>query len=82
LYALAYANSGPLLLFRILKFFYDEDIESRMLQITRIRKIAQGRSGTTGRYTKNGIRKTPTGYRGFLLSISFRAGLDVHPKYE
>jgi len=34
---------GPLLLCGILEFSYDEVIESRMLQTTRIRKIAPGR---------------------------------------
>jgi hypothetical protein len=49
------------------EFFYDEDIESRMLQITRIRKIAQGRSGTTGVIPHSPIQKTLAGCRVFLL---------------
>ena len=36
MYALAYVNSGPLLLFGIQEFFYDGYIESRMLQIIKI----------------------------------------------
>jgi hypothetical protein len=47
LYALAYVNSSSFLLFGLLEFSYDEYIESRTLQIARIRKIAHGSAGTT-----------------------------------
>ena len=43
LYAQAHINLGPLLLCGILEFSYDEVIENRMFQTTRIRKIAPGR---------------------------------------
>ncbi|PPC56064.1 hypothetical protein AbaMCR56_15775 [Acinetobacter baumannii] len=53
LYALAYVNSGSLLLVGILEFFYDEYIESRMLQI--IRKSHKDRQVRQELYQANQI---------------------------
>jgi hypothetical protein len=71
LYAYAHTNLGPLLLSGILEFPYDEYIESRMLQITRIRKIAHGSAGTTGVIPSEPNMKNPGRMPGFFIAYNF-----------
>jgi hypothetical protein len=67
LYALAYINSGPLLLSGILGFSYDGYIKSRMLQITRIRK-SHRISRYDRSYTKRTHTKNPGRMPGFFIA--------------
>jgi hypothetical protein len=69
LYALAHINLGPLLLSAILEFSYDEVIESRMLQTTRIRKIAPGREVRQESYLATQYEKPRQDAGVFLLTI-------------
>jgi hypothetical protein len=71
LYALAHTNLGSLLLVEIQEISYDEAIENRMFQITRIRKIAQGLAGTTGVIPSEPNIKNPGRMPGFFIAYFY-----------